>query len=140
MVHFWIAQQSIFDNLGMFITSVFWIIHILHCLGSHAQAIHHFLLMYKGDRHVALTAQSAVNATWRVDHFSPGTFLERRILENATATIAYRQGKCPESMFQDGFALAFECWSHCPGYLFCMYSSRKQSYFWGSWRYFGEMC
>ena len=28
--------------------------------------LYHILLMYKDDRHVALTAQSAVNATWRV--------------------------------------------------------------------------
>ena len=31
---------------------------------------YHFLSIYKEDRHVALTAQSAVNATWRVGgHF-----------------------------------------------------------------------
>ena len=60
--------------LGFCIFSGFWIIHIFivggHTLGS--LLFYNSLLIYKEDRHEALTAQSAVNATWRVGGWIPG--------------------------------------------------------------------
>ena len=45
---------------------VVWLFSTWFILISDPFLFHHFLLIYKEDRHAALTARSAVNATWRV--------------------------------------------------------------------------